>query len=51
MGGWPGMMDPLKMHGGFSFYLRPMENKVGSSFSYQLHGILFKPYRVLMSPR
>ena len=47
MGGWPVMIEPLKMHGGFYFF-RPMRSKVSCAFSYQWHGLLFKPYKVHM---
>ena len=32
MGGWPGMIEMLKMHGVFLFFLRPMEMKVAHAF-------------------
>ena len=51
MGGWPGMIEPLKMHGAFLFYLRPMAREVDCAFSSQWRSLIFKPYRVCMSWR
>ena len=48
---FPGIIEPLKMHGAFLFCLRPIARKVARAFSYQWCRLLFKPYRVLMSWR
>ena len=45
MVGWPGMMDPLNMHGEFLFCLGPRTSKVARAFLYQWLGLLFNPYR------